>query len=258
MRIFRNMRLCMLIFLPALASPCSADIYAYVDNKGVRHISNVPNDSRYRLVKRTPKYKNSKKNKLAPTASKGGGLSSFQGAETTSGWKLITPMGGGRPERIHLGNHLSQRIKWHLKRSTKKPFKINEANRKRFAGAISRIAGKNRLDPALIHAVISAESAFNPKAVSHAGAQGLMQLMPATAQRFGVSNPFDPVSNVNGGAKYLRWLLDRFKNLNLALAAYNAGEGAVERYGNKIPPFKETQTYVARVLKFYQHYRRVN
>ena len=86
-----------------------------------------------------------------------------------------------------------------------------------------------------------------------------MQLMPQTAKRFGVKNPFDPTSNVRGGAAYLRWLLDHFSgNLNLALAGYNAGEGAVKRYGNTIPPYKETRTYVVRVLQFYNHYRRVN
>ena len=240
----------LLLTIPCI--PCVADIYAYTDSRGVRHISNIPNDSRYRLVKRTPKYK-----KAAPARKT---VASFQAGSNTNGWRLITPFGKGNNgvEQITLSNKISKHIKRHLSKS-RKPFKINEQNRRRFAGHIKRIAGQHRLDPALLHAVISAESAFNPRAVSHAGAQGLMQLMPATARRFGVANSFDPIANVNGGARYLRWLMDRFKNLKLALAAYNAGEGAVEKYGNKIPPYKETQTYVVRVLDFYKHYRtRVN
>jgi soluble lytic murein transglycosylase-like protein len=252
--------LCALGLLALLTNPCSADIYAYVDSKGVRHISNVPNDARYRLVKRTPKYKK-------PAKSSKTELGSFDADQTQQGgWQLITPMGkegsqdifsGKNPQRFYMGNVGLRHINW-SQRAASKPFRINEANRKRFTPYISSIAGKHRLDPALLHAVISAESGFNPKAVSRAGARGLMQLMPATAERFGVGNSFDPVANMRGGAKYLRWLLDRFKNLNLAIAAYNAGEGAVEKYGNKIPPYEETQTYVARVLQFYNHYRRVN
>ena len=107
-----------------------------------------------------------------------------------------------------------------------------------------------QLEPALLHAVISAESAYNPQARSPKGARGLMQLMPDTARRFGVSDPDDPTENLHGGARYLRWLLDSFTDLRLALAAYNAGEGAVQRYGNAIPPYPETRTYVRRVIEF--------
>jgi soluble lytic murein transglycosylase-like protein len=104
------------------------------------------------------------------------------------------------------------------------------------------------VNPALIHAVITAESNYDPEALSRAGAMGLMQLMPGTARRFGVADPWDPEQNVNGGTRYLRELLDRFRNVKLALAAYNAGEGAVEQYGNQVPPYEETQTYVDRVM----------
>ena len=105
-----------------------------------------------------------------------------------------------------------------------------------------------------LHAVISAESGYNPNARSPKNAQGLMQLIPATARRFGVNDPYDPIENLHGGARYLRWLLDLFTDLRLALAAYNAGEGAVQRYGNTIPPYPETRTYVQRVLEFYRYY----
>jgi len=106
-------------------------------------------------------------------------------------------------------------------------------------------AAQNGLDPCLILSVMRAESAFNRMAISPKGASGLMQLMPETAARFGVKNIFDPRENVFGGARYLRWLLDRFSgDVRLALAGYNAGEGAVEMYGLRIPPFLETQNYV--------------
>ena len=106
------------------------------------------------------------------------------------------------------------------------------------------------VDPHLVHAVILAESAYNPKALSHKGAMGLMQLIPKTAQRYGVTDPWNPSQNIKGGVTYLRDLLQRFDDIELTLAAYNAGEEAVERYGRTIPPFDETQTYVARATSF--------
>ena len=105
------------------------------------------------------------------------------------------------------------------------------------------------MSPSLLHAVIAVESGYDSKAVSRKGAQGLMQLMPKTAQRFGVKNPLDPLENVRGGALYLKWLLDFFDgNLKLALAAYNAGENEVVRAGYKIPSNRETLDYVPKVL----------
>ena len=105
------------------------------------------------------------------------------------------------------------------------------------------------VDAALVSAVIKAESDYNPKTVSHKGARGLMQLMPATASRFGVTNSFDPVANIYGGTRYLRWLLKTFDgNADLAVAAYNAGEGNVWMYKG-VPPFRETVTYINRIAK---------
>jgi soluble lytic murein transglycosylase-like protein len=112
------------------------------------------------------------------------------------------------------------------------------------------------VEPNLLRAVIVVESGFNSRAVSKRGAVGLMQLMPATATRFGVSNPYDPRQNIHAGAQYLKFLIDRFgQDVRLALAAYNAGEDAVERNGGQIPPFTETMAYVPRVLRIYQMLR---
>ncbi len=124
-----------------------------------------------------------------------------------------------------------------------------------FEEVLQEAAMEHGLEPELLKAVIKAESGFNPKAVSRAGAKGLMQLMDSTARGLGVQDPFDPVQNVHGGALYLRRLLDRYGDIRLALAAYNAGAGAVDRYGG-IPPFRETQAYVPKVLKYLEEYRR--
>jgi soluble lytic murein transglycosylase-like protein len=121
---------------------------------------------------------------------------------------------------------------------------------------IEKAALSASVEPNLLRAVIVVESGFNSRAVSKRGAVGLMQLMPATATRFGVSNPYDPRENVHAGARYLKFLIDRFgQNVRLALAAYNAGEEAVDRNGGQIPPFTETMAYVPRVLKIYQMLR---
>jgi soluble lytic murein transglycosylase-like protein len=121
---------------------------------------------------------------------------------------------------------------------------------------IDAAAARYRVEPALVHAVIQVESNFNPRAVSPKGARGLMQLMPATAQRLGVADAFDPRQNIEGGVRYLAGLLALFGNdLRLALAAYNAGENAVIQYGHRIPPFRETQDYVPKVLQQYLRLR---
>ena len=132
-------------------------------------------------------------------------------------------------------------------------------NRQKFAPTVDYAAERYKLPKSLLHAVITAESAYDPAAVSIAGAVGLMQLMPETARRYGVKDRKDPYENIHGGSHYLRDLLDMFNNdMALAVAAYNAGENAVVKYGNHIPPFPETQNYVRKVISYYKEYSKLS
>lgn len=130
------------------------------------------------------------------------------------------------------------------------------ARKARYDRVVEEVSRAYGLESALIHAVIAVESSYNPKAVSKAGAVGLMQLMPGTAKRYGVADAFDPEQNLRGGANYLRDLLNLFgSDVSLALAAFNAGENAVMKHGNRIPPYRETLRYVPRVLDHYERFR---
>lgn len=134
-------------------------------------------------------------------------------------------------------------------------FSTVRLNTEAYAAEVRAAALEFGVEEAVVRAIIHAESAFRPNAVSHAGAQGLMQLIPATATRFGVGDPFNPSQNIRGGVQYLAWLLKRFNNdLTLAAAGYNAGEGAVDRHGG-VPPYAETQRYVQRVAQLADRYR---
>jgi soluble lytic murein transglycosylase len=127
-------------------------------------------------------------------------------------------------------------------------------NRVSLLSIVNRIARLHRVDPALVRAVIKAESDFDPNAVSHLGAQGLMQLMPSTSLLLEVKDPFDPEENISGGVRHLKYLLERFdQKIVFALAAYHAGERAVVRVGG-VPPIEETRIYIDRVLRFYRIY----
>jgi len=160
----------------------------------------------------------------------------------------------------HPDRHYELVLKEHVDpvpaRSRSPVHRIDAAQRSRYDNAIRAAALASAVDPALVHAVISAESGYNPYAQSRKGALGLMQLMPDTARRYSVADRMDPVQNIEGGTRYLSDLLRLFNNdLQLVVAAYNAGEKAVVRYGNRIPPFPETAAYVPRVLAFYRRYR---
>jgi len=183
-----------LVGLPELAG---ADIYAFTDDRGVTHYTNVPADPRYEMLLKA----------------------AAEVSLTRAGERMNPSL---------------------LARSSG------------FDAYITEAAQSSSVHPDLLRAVIVVESGFNARAVSRRGAQGLMQLMPATARHYGVRDSFDPAQNIAGGARYLRVLLDRYDNdLHLVLAAYNAGERAVENAGRRIPPFKETRAYVPRVLKVF-------
>jgi soluble lytic murein transglycosylase-like protein len=194
----------MLPALLAAAGASHADIYAFVDDDGTTHFSNVPVDRRYVLV-----------------------LGSTEDGAAAKSESEANPLEGSLLERAT-----------------------------RHAQAIDDAAKAAHVDSQLLRAVIAVESAFDEHAVSRRGARGLMQLMPLTARRYGARDCFDPRQNVRAGAYYLRDLIDRYHNdLELVLAAYNAGEDAVDRYGGTVPPFKETLAYVPRVLRIYTKLR---
>jgi soluble lytic murein transglycosylase-like protein len=157
---------------------------------------------------------------------------------------------------IHFSNVPTTEGKWILVIKEKRVHFNLGTNFEKYDPEIWKASQKYSVDYNLVKAVIKAESNFNPKAVSRAGARGLMQLMPQTANLLQVNDSFHPEENINGGVRYLRYLLNLYNdNLQLALAAYNAGEKAVFKYRG-IPPYQETQTYVQRVLRYYQEYSR--
>jgi len=146
----------------------------------------------------------------------------------------------------------AQRYPRYSKYSPANIYGYSGANKKKYMELINEAAYRHQVDAKLVHAVIQTESAYNSNAISSAGAVGLMQLMPETARRFGVIDRNDPDQNVDGGTRYLRHLIDMFNpKLDLAVAAYNAGENAVIKYNNSIPPYPETQNYVKQVLALY-------
>lgn len=200
------------LLLPAAAT---ADVFKYVDKSGHVYYTDKPQHSGYRLLIRS-----------APSP----------GFEAPI---KLTFAGTGKTFTRARASHPSNGVAAKLKRAE-------------FSPLIEAAAHRYSVDPELLHAVIRAESSYNPSAVSNKGAIGLMQLMPGTAARYGVNDPYDPEENIAGGARYLSDLMDMFgSDVRLAVAAYNAGENNVIKYGHTIPPFAETREYVARVLDYY-------
>lgn len=195
------MRVAVCLALLAVAAPASATVFAYTDKDGVIHLTNIPNDPRYRPYP-------------------------LSGKNNTFKWQDDI----GKLRRVH---------------------KVDVQS---YDELIVEAALYYTLPPALVKAVVAVESSFEPAAVSHAGAQGLMQLIPSTARAMQVRDPFDPRDNIYGGARYLRIMANEFKgNVRLTVAAYNAGPKRVTRAGG-VPEIDETQRYVRRVLTLYQHY----
>ena len=170
-------------------------------------------------------------------------------------WKRVDENGMSHFSNRHMGKGSVLVMRTKRKRTTNysgAPSAALARNKALYTPLIEEAARQFQLDANLIHAVVRAESAYIADAQSHKGAVGLMQLMPATAERYGVSDRTDPGQNIKGGVRYLRDLLLMFRNVTLAVAAYNAGENAVIRHGRKIPPYPETQNYVQKVIGFYQ------
>ena len=196
-------------------------IYSFIDGEGYLYLTNVPDSERYKRLE------------------VGSGASGDGASYRQSGTASAAATGAmvAREAPANDGG-------------------VNAGLRRPYGTEIARAAGRYGIEAALLHAVISVESGYNAKAVSKRGAAGLMQLMPGTARRYGVVDIFDPGDNVDAGAQYLTSLLKLFDNdLGLALAAYNAGEAAVMKYGRRIPPYRETASYVPKVVAFYQQLR---
>lgn len=214
----------LLLALAAVASCARADVWGYVDERGVSHFAPSQVDSRYRLF--------------------------FKGRSSLDPPAPAAPTVG--PAEVLQDHPIYKRV-------------ADNPNVKRYAALIEANAKANGLDPALVNAMIAVESAFDPAAVSPKGAVGLMQVLPATAERYGVMGDarrsveqklVQPAINLRVGTRYLRDLLARFDNdLVLAVAAYNAGEGAVDQYNKQVPPYPETQDYVKLVQQFRELYR---
>ncbi|EIJ42232.1 soluble lytic murein transglycosylase-like protein [Beggiatoa alba B18LD] len=231
----------------SLTTSCLAkEIYRYTDSKGLVHFTDVPPK---RNASQTAKMKATK------TSASGKSFRIYKYVDSTGIVHLTDAPKNDNYELIYEGPNNIQSLYYNQLGVSYTPQTVI-ARYQNYKDLVNQIAAQTQLEPELLHAVIHAESAYNPKAVSPKGAVGLMQLMPATAARYGVTDRTDPADNMAGGARYLKDLLEMFQyNKRLAIAAYNAGEGAVMKYGNQIPPYKETQGYVVRVLELYNAYR---
>lgn len=238
----------LLLAASTLALPAQAELYTYYDASGARVITDQrPEGVQYETV-RSPQRPGTS---AAPSGGTSGGSWShseifvFEGPD---GQRLVTNQ---RQQNANMNLVATYGRPTAQARCGERARQALASGGGEFADLIRDAAGYNGIDPALVQSVIHVESCFDPQAISRVGAHGLMQLMPATAADLGVTDRFDPAQNIHGGTRYLAAMLNRFEgNLDLALAAYNAGPGAVERHGG-VPPFPETQTYIQRVRAQY-------
>ncbi|MCX7822104.1 MAG: lytic transglycosylase domain-containing protein [Syntrophobacterales bacterium] len=221
-------------------SPVGAQIYTYVDEKGIIHFTNVP--AKQTNAKVTPQALTVLKKELQKNRPK------FFMSAYPSGYRSFI-----YASSVPYSSYVSSGS---MRLEAMKPVSASPTPyEKALDPYINALSSAYGLDPKLVKAVIKAESAFNPSATSPKGAMGLMQLMPGTAMDMGVSDPYHPIQNLKGGIGYLKEMLRLFdNNLVLALAAYNAGPNAVKQYGG-VPPYEETRQYIQRVLQYYSHYK---
>ncbi|SEH06061.1 transglycosylase SLT domain-containing protein [Candidatus Venteria ishoeyi] len=238
----KNHRIVLLLCCLAFSTGQASEIYSYTDANGNMYFTNQPRNAKPKptLTKRALKKTGFVASVEIYKYIDPKGIVHLTDQPPDMRYQLIySGDSPGLPENIDLGVAVTALGK------------LSE----HYAPLIRQTANLYQLDPALIHAVVTAESAYNADAISPKGAVGLMQLMPATAKHLGVRDRYDPADNLDGGTRYLKQLLGRFNDIKLALAAYNAGEGAVMRYGNKIPPYRETQNYVVKVMDLYARYQ---
>jgi len=230
-----------LLFLFCYQAPLQAEIYRHKDRDGHWHFSDKPFARQQRLIKpNVPKqvlFGNISNNRVRIYKYiNADGVVHLTNSPPNDKYHLVF-MGNVNPDMQEW-----KKLGWSVK-----------AHRSEYNSLIQSAGIRFGVDVDLLHAVIKAESAYRSNAISPMGAVGLMQLMPATAERYGVTDRYDPADNIEGGTRYLRDLLKQFKhNTKLAVAAYNAGENAVIKYGNQVPPYPETQKYVERVMQWYQ------
>jgi soluble lytic murein transglycosylase len=245
---------CLLVLGVSSQDVMGEPIYQYKDKDRVMHFSNVPTDPRYRTVIATDRVQDSDAPAVAsqPVAALSSQLNETSASRSGDSVYQYVDRNG----LIHFTNvPTNPRYK-----KIRGPRAFTQLQPKRLSPALHQTITQTslvyRMNPALVRAVIQAESAYDPDAVSPKGAMGLMQLMPEMAWSLNVANPYDPKQNITGGVRHLRYLLDRFGgNLELALAAYHAGETRVSRE-SRIPRISETQQYVRKVIRFYQSFSR--
>jgi soluble lytic murein transglycosylase-like protein len=222
----------------------AGEIYSYIDANGVVHYTNIT-ENRRPTIKLSPSSAQTQTSVSRIKIYKwvdAKGVTHYTDKPNHAGYQLIIQNKGSLPS-MTIGLSPDDSGSLHEKYDD-------------YKSLVGEIAALTQVEPALLHAMIETESGYDPQAVSPKGAVGLMQLMPATAKRFGVTDRTDATANIYGGARYLNYLLQLFNgNLRLALAGYNAGENAVKRYGNKIPPYRETKNYVKKVIKRYRVYQ---
>lgn len=220
--------------LPAVAR---ADLYGYVDSNGQVHLAPTKVDERYQLFQKSPPAEAIARDDALRADAVRPGLGATLSQENA-------PLALGHGHTVTISGLPEA-----------KPRLVRAGISQPYNGMIGRVARELKLDAHLLHAIVSVESGYDPLAVSPKGAIGLMQLIPETGERFGLnaSELINPQANIRAGARYLKFLLAQFNyNLPLVIAAYNAGEGAVQKYKNTIPPYPETRNYVARVMATYQ------
>jgi hypothetical protein len=236
--------------LLGMSGTAQADIFKFTDKNGRVYLTDRPEHKGYKLLVKTTKGWVDRYAQLRLKMMRNRQVLNNLMASNGWGSGQIRSANGSRKVSYGLNSAMS---------SGNREVVTYHRNRSAYAPYIARVAQMYQLPEPLLHAVIMTESAYNPGAVSRAGAVGMMQLMPGTAARYGVADRRDPIQNMQGGAAYLRDLLNMFQNnVSLALAGYNAGENAVIKYGYQVPPYYETRNYVTTVMQYYNQYNQLS